>query len=70
MFLDKLHFLLYKFLLCIFYVNLLLDKCFADILLPVRKLALRFVAGFLGCAAAVGFCPWLRGGAVGAGSRC
>lgn len=51
--------------LCIFYVNLLLDKWFADILLPVHKLALHFIAGFLGCAAAVGFCPWLRGGAVG-----
>lgn len=51
--------------LCIFYVNLLLDKWFADIFLPVHQLALRFVAGFLGHAEAFGFCLWLRAGARG-----
>ena len=56
--------------LCIFYVSLLLDKWFADIFLPVCKLALRFVAGVLGSAEAFGFYPVVERMGHGAGSRC
>ena len=56
--------------LCIFYVNLLLDKWFTDLFLPACKLALHFVAGVLGCAEAFGFYPVVERMGHGAGSRC